>query len=269
MQLFADWHTHTRYSDGHAAPEEMVAAAARRGLAEVAITDHGPRGMFIGVKDAGVYRELKEQAARLSELYSVRVLVGAEANVIGLRGEIDIPADIAGELDILIAGLHPQVWCRPWWKTLTWILPNRIGKTFGWVRERMREANTMALVAAVRNNTLTFISHPGLVMAVDMDEVARACADTGCALEINTGHHYDRDEVVRAALRWGALLVVNSDAHYPETVGAQDIGIELLDKYRVPPEKVLNACPVEQTAGAAEYRRGSAGLAGRAAPPLS
>jgi len=241
MQLIADWHVHTSYSDGRATLEEMVAAAARRGLAEVAVTDHGPRGMFIGVREAGVYRELKQRAARLAELYQVRVLVGAEANVISLDGEIDIPPVVTSELDLLMAGLHPQVWCRPWWQTLTWILPNRLGKSVGWLRERMREANTRALVAAVHRNPLSFISHPGLVMAVDLDEVAQACAAAGCALEINTGHHHKWDEVVRAALRQGALLVVNSDAHYPETVGDLDIGIKLLDKYRVPRERVLNA----------------------------
>jgi len=262
MQLFADWHVHTGYSDGHATPEEIVAAATRRGLAEVAITDHGPRGMFIGVRDAGVYRELKEQAARLSELYPVRVLVGAEANVISLRGDIDVPAAIINELDVLIAGLHPQVWCRPWWETLTWILPNRIGKTVGWIRERMREANTTALVAAVLNNPLTFISHPGLVMVVDLDEVAGACAGTGCAMEINTGHHYDRDEVVRAALCRGARLVVNSDSHFPEMVGELDIGIQLLDKYRVPPEQVLNARQADRKA-VPGYLPGVADLPGR------
>ncbi|TYO94847.1 PHP domain-containing protein [Desulfallas thermosapovorans] len=241
MRLFADWHVHTRYSDGRGTPEEMVAAAARRGLREVAITDHGPRGMFIGVRDAGVYRELKAQAARLSRRYAVRVLVGAEANVISLRGELDVPAELIPELDVLAAGLHPQVWCRPWWRTLTWILPNRLGKTWGWLRERMRQVNTMALVAAVQNNPLTFITHPDLVMAVDLDRVARACAATGCAMEINTGHHYDRDAVVQAALRRGAPLVVNSDAHLPASVGALDVGARLLDKYRVPPEQVLNA----------------------------
>ncbi|KAF1086134.1 putative phosphatase YcdX [Sporotomaculum syntrophicum] len=246
MQLFADWHVHTSYSDGRATLEEMVAAAASCGLDEVAVTDHGPRAMFIGVREAGVYQELKEQAARLAEHYPVRVLVGAEANVISLSGEIDLPASIIKELDILAAGLHPQVWCLPWWQTVTWILPNRLGKAVGSIREKMREANTLALVAAVRQNPLTFISHPGLGMAVDLDEVARACAVTGCAMEINTGHHYVRDKVVLSALREGARLVVNSDAHVPGTVGKLDIGIKLLDKYRVPPEQVLNARPAPQ-----------------------
>jgi len=241
MELFADWHTHTNYSDGRATAEEMVAAAARRGLAQVALTDHGPRAMFIGVRDAGIYRELKKQAAPLSEKYGGQVLVGAEANVISLDGEIDLPPEIIKELDILIAGLHPQVWCRPWWKTLTWILPNKLGKSIGRLREMMRGDNARALVAAVHRNPLTFVGHPDLVMAVNLDEVARACAATGCAMEINTGHHYDRDGVVRAALRRGASLVVNSDAHFPGSVGDLAVGAALLDKYRVPPERVLNA----------------------------
>ena len=35
-----DLHTHTRYSDGKATPEEMVLAALRKGLAEIGISDH-------------------------------------------------------------------------------------------------------------------------------------------------------------------------------------------------------------------------------------
>ncbi len=241
MELYADWHTHSSHSDGHAPPEEMVAAAAARGLAEVAITDHGPRAMFIGVRDTGVYLELKEQAARWSKKYGVRVLVGAEANVTGLDGGLDLPPEVAAELDILIAGLHPQVWCVPWWQTLTWIAPNQAGRALEPVRQAMRRANTAALVRAVYKHRPTFVSHPGLVMAVDLDEVAKACAATGCAMEINTGHSYRKDGVVRAALRRGALIVVNSDAHFPATVGDLAAGAALLEKHRVPPEQVLNA----------------------------
>ncbi|MCG8401872.1 MAG: PHP domain-containing protein [Firmicutes bacterium] len=241
MELYADWHTHTTYSDGRGTPEEVVAAAARRGLDEVAITDHGPRGMFIGVKEAGVFLKLKKEAVRLSGKYPVRVLVGAEANVIGMSGELDLPREVIEELDIVIAGLHPQVWCVPWWKTVTWILPNQVGRAFPRVRERMRRVNTVALVEAVRRNPLTFVSHPNLMMAVDLDAVAAACAETGCAMEINAGHHYDRDAVVRAALRRGVPLVVNSDAHFPATVGEQAEGAALLEKHGVSPEQVLNA----------------------------
>ncbi len=241
MEIYADWHTHTTYSDGRAAPEEIVAAAARRGLGEVALTDHGPRGMFIGVRDVAVYLELKKEAARLSEKYSVRVLVGAEANVTGLDGGIDLPQEILEELDIIIAGLHPQVWCRPWWQTITWIAPNQAGRAFARVQKLMREANTVALVEAIRRNPLTFVSHPGLMMEVDLDAVARACAETGCAMEINAGHRYDRDAVIKAALRQGVPLVVNSDAHFSESVGDLAEGVALLKRHGVPPGQVLNA----------------------------
>ncbi len=241
MRLYADWHTHTTYSDGHATPEEMVRAAAECGLEEVAITDHGPRAMFIGVRDARVYLELKREAARLSEKYPVRVLAGAEANVIGINGALDIPRRIIEELDIVAAGLHPQVWCVPWWETITWILPNQVGRASSRVRERMRDANTAALVMAIRRNPLTFVSHPDLMMAVDLDAVAGACAESGCAMEINVGHRYRKDGVVRAALRRGVPLVVNSDAHGPESVGNLAGGAALLEKYNVPPDLVLNA----------------------------
>lgn len=241
LQLYADWHTHSFYSDGSMTPEEIVAAAARRGLDEVAITDHGPRGMFIGIRAARFYLELKKQAARLAEKYSIRVLIGAEANVISLDGDIDIPDEVAGELDILIAGLHPQVWCKSFKQTLTWILPNWLGRYSGWLREMMRETNTRALAAAIYKNRLTFISHPGLMMDVDLDEIARACSDRGCAMEINAGHRYDRDKVIKAALKWGVSLVVNSDAHYPESVGEVAEGMVLLEKNRVSPAQVLNA----------------------------
>lgn len=240
LELVADWHVHTHFSDGRAGPEEMVAAAARRGLAQVALTDHGPRGMFIGVRQAGVYLDLKKQAAKWSARYGIQVLVGAEANVISVAGDLDIPRAISGQLDLLVAGLHPQVWCRPPGQTLTWILPNLLGRFCPGLRARMRGTNTRALVAAIHKNRLTFVSHPNLMMLVDLDQVARACADTGCALEINTGHHYDRVPVVRAALRWGAPLVVNSDAHFPASVGNLEPGLALLRQYRVPPEQVLN-----------------------------
>ena len=241
MQIYADWHTHSFYSDGNMTPEELVAAAARRGLEEVAITDHGPGGMFIGVKSAGVYLDLKKQAAYLAEKYALRVLVGAEANVINLAGDLDIPAAVAAELDLLAAGLHPQVWCRPMQQTLTWILPNRLGRYAGWVRKMMRAANTRALAAAIYRHKLTFVSHPGLLMDVDMDELARVCADRNCAMEVNSGHAYNRDRVIRAALKWGAPLVVNSDAHFPERVGKVAEGLALLKKHQVAPDRVLNA----------------------------
>jgi putative hydrolase len=45
----ADYHVHTNHSDGCAGAAAMIDAARRAGLAEVALTDHGPRNIGVGV----------------------------------------------------------------------------------------------------------------------------------------------------------------------------------------------------------------------------
>jgi putative hydrolase len=44
----------------------------------------------------------------ITDNYSdIKVLLGAEANIRDLQGNLDIPDEIIAQLDILIAGLHP------------------------------------------------------------------------------------------------------------------------------------------------------------------
>lgn len=254
-KIVSDWHTHTRYSDGRGTVEDNVRVAAEKGLTEVAITDHGPRGIFIGVESPGTYREIKKDIDALQGQYPVRVLLGAEANVIDLDGSIDIPPEIIKEMDILLVGLHPQVMAESLEENLGWMLPNFLGRISHSLRRRMRNDNTKTLVEAMCKNPVNVVTHPDLMMPVDLDEVAKASVATGCAMEINTGHAYNKDEVVNAALRRGAPLVVNSDAHYPDTVGEVDKGIELLLKWEVPPEQVINAVPVPERQEVAGGRR--------------
>lgn len=243
-KIVADWHTHTRYSDGRGTVEDNVRAASEKGLDEIAITDHGPRGIFIGVKDQDVYQDIKNDIDTIKGQYPVRVLLGAEANVIDLDGSIDISPEISKEMDILLVGLHPQVMAANLGKTLGWVLPNQLGRFNKFLRRRMRNDNTKAIVNAMYNQPVNVVTHPDLMMAVDLNEVARASANTECAMEINVGHEYNKDEVINAALRWGAPLIVNSDAYYPEMVGELDNGIAQLIKWNVPVEQVINAVKI-------------------------
>ena len=51
MELFADYHTHTKHSHGKGKVLDNVAQAELIGLDEIAISDHGPGHMFgIGIK---------------------------------------------------------------------------------------------------------------------------------------------------------------------------------------------------------------------------
>ena len=49
MILTADYHTHTKYSDGKYTVLENVARAKELGLQEIGITEHGFSHLFFGI----------------------------------------------------------------------------------------------------------------------------------------------------------------------------------------------------------------------------
>ncbi len=244
MRLFADYHTHTKYSDGRGSPAQNIEAAARRGLTEVALTDHGPAGIGIGVAGPEMFLAIKEEVAALAPaLPEIKALVGAEAAVIGSDGRLDLPKGIINRLDLLIAGLHPYYIPGNPRDALLFTLPNLAARFNRSAREKMRNANTKALVETVHGYPVDIISHPNLMLPVDVDELARSCAGNETALEVNTGHNYNKEEIVLAAARWGAGLAINSDAHRPENVGELASGLALVERLRFPAEMIINAVP--------------------------
>jgi len=242
MELFADYHTHTIYSDGRGTPAENIAAAAGKGLKAVGITDHGPKSVGVGVAAPETFLAIKEEVAGLAARFpEIRALVGAEAAVIGMDGRLDLPDEIIDGLDLLIAGLHPYYLPETLKDAFAYTLPNLLARVRRSCREKMRSANTKSLIETVNRYRVNIISHPDLMLPADPDELAAACAARETALEVNTGHHYNKEETVRAALRHGALLAINSDAHCPGTVGELASGAALVERLGFPAERVVNA----------------------------
>lgn len=242
MEFFADWHTHSKYSDGRGTIEENVMAAQAKGLKQIGITDHGPANIGVGVKQSETYLKIKNEIAGLNTQYAdIQVQAGAEADIIDLDGTIDISDKVIKELDILIVGLHPHVIPKKVEGIWSVVGINKAAAISSGAKKKAVVHNTKALKEAVFRYDVDFISHPGLGMPVDFDEIASFCALRDTAIEINTGHHYDKSELVRTVMNKGVNFVVNSDAHFPDTVGNLDEGARLLEKFNVPPEQVLNA----------------------------
>jgi putative hydrolase len=242
MELFADYHTHTTYSDGRGTPAENIAAAAAKGLKALGITDHAPKSIGVGVAAPDTFLAIKEEVAGLAGRFpEIKVLVGAEAAVIGIDGRLDLTDEIIGRLDLLIAGLHPYYIPESLNDAFSYTLPNLLARVRLSSREKMRNTNTKALTETINRYRVDIVSHPGLMLPVEPDELAAVCAARETALEVNTGHHYNKGETVRAALRHGALLAINSDAHSPETVGELASGIALVERLGFPAERVINA----------------------------
>lgn len=235
----ADYHVHTRLSDGRASEREMVAAARRAGLEEVALTDHGPRNIGVGVYTADVFLQLKRKVAAWKSP-GIRVLVGAEANIVGLEGEIDLPETVYSELDLLLVGLHPYILPKNLRAAIDLVLANQLQHTGKSWCKRAVEVNTRTLMAALEKYPIFCLTHPGLGMPVDIEPLARACCRTGTAWEVNVGHLYQRPQELALAARCGVKFVVNSDAHQTATVGRLEEGWKLLKSAGVLPEQVLN-----------------------------
>lgn len=241
MKAIADLHSHSTYSDGRGTVTENVRAAAAISLKRYAITDHGPNNIGVGVGDENKYLEIKEEVRGLRESFpDLEVLVGAEADVISLDGDIDLSREAIGCLDLLIVGLHPYVWPKTWQDGWDFVLGNQTLRVTRSMEEKVRCRNTKALVEAMARYPVDIISHPNLEMPVDITEVARACSKYGSAYEINTGHNFQTVEDVLTATREGVTFVVNSDAHFPESIGRLEVGIELLERAGIGAEQTLN-----------------------------
>lgn len=239
--IIADYHTHTRHSHGTGSVLDNVRAAMAKGLREVAITDHGPASLFgTGVASLDAFDAIRQEVARARSQYpDVRVLLGAEANVVSEDGEIDIPPELQDRLDIVLVGLHPWVRWKPAASGLTLLGLNAIS---AWTSSsRARERNTRALVNAVLHNKVHVVTHPGYRLPIDTAALAAACAATGCAMEINAGHEHTTVEYIRIARRQGARFALGSDAHSPERVGDLARAARLAEAAGLGPDEIVNA----------------------------
>ncbi len=103
--LRGDLHGHSDWSgDGKASLEQMVAAAAERGYAYWAVTDHAENLPMNGLSRERMLQRRTALAA-LQERYDMRILEGAELNI-GPRGEIDYDQEFLAGFDFCVASVH-------------------------------------------------------------------------------------------------------------------------------------------------------------------
>lgn len=256
MHIFADYHTHTRHSHGRGTVEDNIRAAAGKGLEAVAISDHGPAGLGIGVKQADTLLRIKEEAALCQTKYpAVKALTGVEANIISLDGRLDVPPAILRQLDVVMAGLHLQVVAASLKDEAELVFNNLLARISRRTAEKVRIANTKASVEAINRNHLDVVTHPGLHLPIDTRELAAACAKNGTALEINSAHGNMTREFVQIGIRAGAKFVVGSDAHTPHRVGDFKRALALIEATGLAASQIINAREAAGEADGNKYGR--------------
>ena len=209
-----DLHMHTTATDGEDTLAEMVRAAIARGLAYIAITDHGQRVTMARGLDRKRLLEQWSEIDRLNDSLAadgpppIVVLKGIEVDMLE-KGGLDLPDDVLARADWVVASLH-----------------------YG--QNQPRDRITARIVEAIENPYVSVIGHPtGRLINrrpaydVDIEAVIDAAAKTGTFLEINANPwRLDLDDHhAAAAKRAGVKLVISTDAHSTRGLDVMRCGV--------------------------------------------
>ncbi|MEU5097418.1 DNA polymerase/3'-5' exonuclease PolX [Streptomyces sp. NPDC020996] len=224
-----DLHTHTDLTDGLASLEDMVAAAAGRGYAYYAVTDHAPDLYMQRMTDEKILAQRERVRSLDGGHHGMRLLHGTELNI-GPKGDVDWPDEFLRGFDIRVASVHSHF---------------NLG----------RKAMTRRIVRACENPYVNVIGHPTTRLIgkrpgvdADLDEVFAACARTGTALEINA--QPDRldlgDEDILRARDHGAKFAVDTDAHSIPQLAYLRYGVGTAQRGWLTPDDVINTWPLRR-----------------------
>ena len=242
MELFADYHTHTRYSHGKGTVEDNVQAALKKGLREVAITDHGPANFLVGIKSPQTLDKIRTDIDICRKKYpEIKILLGVEANIVSSQGDIDIPLHYIKKLDLLLVGLHTGIIPRDVRSGVDLIAKNWISRYSRAMDRKVRFINTLAVIKAVERFPIDVIVHPGLKLNIATTMLAEVCLRRGTVLEINSSHGEKTFQFVKAAAETGVKFVINSDAHSPEEVGRLERGERIARELKLETSRIINA----------------------------
>lgn len=224
-----DVHTHTLVS-GHAYStiQEMAREASNLGLKILGITEHAPG--IPGTCDPIYFRNLHVVPR---EMYGVRLMLGAELNILDKAGTLDLDENYYRMLDLRIAGIHSLCWD---------------GGT--------REENTAGMITAIRNPWVQIISHPGDGTAeLDFEPIVLAAGENRTLLEINNSSlipsrgkvqaRANNLEILRLSRKHGIPVVLGSDAHMSFSIADYKYLWDLLDEAEFPEELIMNDKPDE------------------------
>lgn len=237
----ADYHTHTRYSDGKGMPEDNVRAAISKGLKTIAITDHGPGHIAFGCRNIR-FEKLKREVDRLKEKYigQINILLGVEANILTPDGKIDINDQTRKNYDIVLLGYHRTAVLLS--GALHFTFANKLSLSKS-AREKAVEKNTRAYIKAISGNDIDILVHPGLFIDIFFEQVAEACANKKTLLELSAHPKNLKisEQDAKAAKQMGAIFVVNSDAHRPSQIGIFEGVTGFLERAGLTEQDIYNA----------------------------
>ncbi len=223
MDFELDVHTHT-IASGHAygTLTEMAREASVRGLKILGITEHAHN--MPGTCDDLYFVNLRVVPR---EMFGIRLMLGAELNIMDYEGTIDLPDWILDRLDLKIASIHGNLY--------------RMGTM---------EQNTAAVLGAMRNPRVDIIGHPDDGNCpLDYERIVLASKEYHTLLEINNNSLRMQSRknakenittILKLCKKYEVPVVMNSDAHFMVDIANTDHSMALVEEVDFPKELILN-----------------------------
>ena len=241
MILYGDYHTHTIYSrnnHGKGTVLENASVAVDKGLKQIAITDHGFNHKFYGIRRKDI-PSLKEDIYSAKEITGVDILLGVEANLISLDGEVDVKEEDYEYLDLLLMGFHRMVKTPTLKDKFNFVYANLFSSPFKASKELINR-NTTAYLKAIDKYPIDVITHLNYSIATDTLSVAKMAKQKGVLLELNGKRINFTDEELLIMASEGVKFIFNSDAHTPNLVGEVNNGLNTIFRLGIPLSQVVN-----------------------------
>ena len=227
-KIIADTHAHTIVS-GHAYStiREMASAAKRRGIQVQALTEHAPK--MPGTCGLYYFQNL-DVIPR--EMDGVRMLFGAELNIMDPEGNVDLPERVCEELDLAIASMH---------------IP-----CFG--EGRSEDEVMRAYEAVMKKPYVKIIGHPDdSRFPTDYERLVKMAKETGTLLELNNsslrpasfrvGTRENLLTMLDLCRQYDVAVTTGSDAHVDVDAGNFCYVSKLLEYCNFPEDLVVTTDP--------------------------
>lgn len=223
-----DLHTHS-IASGHGSSDtitDLAREAARRKLTHLGISDHAPA--MVGAASVSYFRNLPD-APR--SRFGVRLLFGAELNILNDRGDVDLDDALLRRLDYAIISLHSPLY-----------------------KSGDPKANTNAYINAMKHPGVRIIGHPDDIhFPVLPEELVLAARNFRVLPEINNtslspdSYRRGAAPVDRMLLQYcreyQVPVLIGSDSHGMGRLGDDQYARSLMNETGFPQSLIANDHP--------------------------
>lgn len=221
MKILFDTHTHTiASSHAYSTVLEMAKYASSQGMEAIAVTDHAP-----AIPDGAHTWHFLNLKALPREIYGVKILYGAELNILDLDGNIDLDDELLKKLDVVNASIHAPCY-----------------------KDCDAKDHTSAYERIVNHPLIDIICHSGSpAFAYDYEKIIDLAKKNHKLIEINNHSFYVRKPSIPNCRRIAEIckekevgIVVSSDAHIAFDLGEYDMALDMLKEISFPEKLIIN-----------------------------